>query len=347
MFQMENHSTEEEATKQHLGASPLKLVFRQGAQLTQDAEPICRLTFHQRQSREYALFNPCQKFKDNANSQYGLVQPKPHIVKKRITRNSVSPLIVYQVHFFAHKIRYLWPLMIVNHILCYPSCIRLYGEIILAALEEKHPADEIGKALSRAGGILTSLSNCYEKADSDFQIGLPFVFEAVNAVEKLLARANDDLASLYRHYDLTRISDQNAELLSEPMDSEAPHNEAHVESDEPLNFPPSYVSPRASSGSNEALSTPYLGFFGPGEQVSRLATRLDNILEAMPIRQRASTPDELIDKPAETYNELLEKLTAMADAAAYQAHQSPMQDQNLLPVLEKLRADMLRIRSVA
>lgn len=218
----------------------------------------------------------------------------------------------------------------------------------MAAIEEKHPADEIGKALSRAGGILTSISNCYEKTDSDFQIDLSFIFEAVIAVENLLARASDQLTSLYRHYDLTKVSEQNAASSIEPEHCEEQHVEtSHGESNEPLNFPPVYRPLRANPASNEALATPNLGLFRPNEQVSRLASRLDNILETLPIRQRAPTPHELIDKPAATYNELLEKLTAMADAAAYQAHQSPSQNHNLLPVLEKLRADMLRIRSVA
>lgn len=218
----------------------------------------------------------------------------------------------------------------------------------MTALEEKHPADEIGKALSRAGGILTSLSNCYEKNDSDFQISLPFVFEAVTAVERLLARANDELTSLYQLYDLTKIAEQIPETFIEPEQNEEPHDEnPRAESEEPLNFPSRYVKIETQSQSSESAATPYLGFFGPSEQVSRLASRLDSILEAMPTRSHAPTTDDLIDKPAQTYNELLEKLTAMADAAAYQAHQSPSHEQNLLPVLERLRADMLRIRSVA
>lgn len=215
---------------------------------------------------------------------------------------------------------------------------------------DRHPADEIGKALSRAGGILASLSNCYEKTESGFQTSLPFVFEAVTAVEKLLARANDELANLYQLYDLTKISDHNSATYVVPELDPCEENQPEFttdENDEPLNFPLNHFPSRGNLNSQEEVAKPYLGFFGPSEQVSRLASRLDNILETMPTRSHVQTPIELIDKPAETYNQLLEKLTAMADAAAYQAHQSPEQDQNLLPVLEKLRADMLRIRSVA
>ena len=213
---------------------------------------------------------------------------------------------------------------------------------------EKHPADEIGKALSRAGGILTSLSNCYEKADTDFQISRPFVFEAVNAVEKLLQRASDELSKLYQSYDLSKISQMQSSSHFESADvEEADQDEANIGVDEPLNFPLNYAPQRSNEVHNLDHTTPYLGFFGPSEQVSRLASRLDRILETMPLNTHLPTPEELVDKPAQTYNELLEKLTAMADAAAYQAHQTPSQDQNMLPMLEKLRADVLRIRSVA
>jgi ABC-type transporter Mla subunit MlaD len=218
------------------------------------------------------------------------------------------------------------------------------GETTLTAQEEKHPADEIGKALSRAGGILSSLTNCYDRNETDFQISVGFMFEAVTAVEKLLGHASAELTKLYQAYDLTKLTD--AQLGAEVEESlqtafSAPelHEETEVD-DEPLMF-----NRQAEPETSEDAQ--YLGFFGPSEQVSKLASRIDDILETMPTKVRTTSPDELFDRPALTYNELLEKLTAMADAAAYQAHQSPNDNQTLLPVLENLRADMLRIRSVA
>ena len=223
----------------------------------------------------------------------------------------------------------------------------------MAAYEEKHPADEIGKALSRAGGILSSLSHCYEKSDSDFKISLPFVFEAVNVVEKLLGLATDELSRLCASYNLSKLSALVETAADEQHATEYDPAKEPVESFReednraPLTDAPNDVPFRMQSPESESHTTPYLGFFGPTEQVSRLASRLDNILEAMPTRQRTPTPEELFDRPAQTYNELLEKLTAMADAAAYQANHSHPSDQTLLPLLETLRADMLRIRSVA
>ena len=218
----------------------------------------------------------------------------------------------------------------------------------MTAQEEKHPADEIGKALLRAGGILSSLTNCYDRNETDFQISVGFMFEAVTAVEKLLGQASGELTKLYQSYDLSKLTDalhvqSAAAAVEEHLEPSFTEPELHEEPEvayEPLVF--------NRQAEPKTLEDPqYLGFFGPSEQVSKLASRIENILEAMPSKARTTSPDELLNRPALTYNELLEKLTAMADAAAYQAHQSPNDNQTLLPVLENLRADMLRIRTVA
>jgi hypothetical protein len=216
----------------------------------------------------------------------------------------------------------------------------------LTALEEKHPADEIGKALSRAGGILTSLTNCYDKNNTDFQISVQFMFEAVSAVESLLSQASEELSKLYSSYDLNKISEHtenstppNGEFSKVGYDNIGDHQFN-------LDGSSSNIDHQAETVS-DAVDPQYLGFFGPTEQVSRLANRIDNLLETMPAKHVAASATDFIDRPAVTYNELLEKLTAMADAAAYNAHQGQDNSQTLLPVLENLRADMLRIRSVA
>ena len=218
----------------------------------------------------------------------------------------------------------------------------------MTAQEEKHPADEIGKALLRAGGILSSLTNCYDKSETDFQISVQFVFEAVTAVEKLLGQASGELTKLYQSYDLSNLTGAlHADLAGAEVEEHLQSTYVEQEDDEDIetSSEPLVFNRQADSGASEEPQ--YLGFFGPSEQVSKLASRLDNILEALPTKGRTASPDELLDRPAQTYNELLEKLTAMADAAAYQAHQSPNHNETLLPVLENLRADMLRIRSVA
>ena len=52
------------------------------------------------------------------------------------------------------------------------------------------------------------------------------------------------------------------------------------------------------------------------------------------------------DQRAESYDELLQKLTTVAHQAAAFEHQ-PGFEEKLLPALEDLRADILRLRSAA
>jgi hypothetical protein len=178
--------------------------------------------------------------------------------------------------------------------------------------EEKHPADEIALALSRAGGILTSLHNCYDRQETSFAIGLPFVVESIIAIESILNRANTAVISLYENYDLSPL-----QRVPEP----APIQEV---------APPT-----------EDVLEPY--FVLQPSVASRLASKLDEIIETLPTPEYAVMNDHLQDSPARTYDELLTKLIAMTDAAA---DKNTHRD-NLLPLIESLRADVERMRQVA
>lgn len=221
----------------------------------------------------------------------------------------------------------------------------------MTVADEKHPADTIGKSLSRASGILASLANCYDRGDADFEISLPFIFEAVSTVEKLLANASASLGSLYEGYDLSKLPTKEVEVVLSAV------AEARAENIAEMNLPSSSRNETrfeiSIAGQDDTVTTPesqmpnYLENFGPTVQVSKLASRLDTILGAMPARNEPAKPEDMLDRPAQNYDEFLEKLTAMADAAYYQAHRTSDTENVLLPVLEVLRADMLRLRSVA
>jgi hypothetical protein len=205
------------------------------------------------------------------------------------------------------------------------SCGELNTETALGLGEEKHPADEIGKALLQASGILTSLSNCYDKPESNFSIGTPFIAEAIIAVEGILSKANESLTKLYDHYDLGKLEAYNAQA----------HDKAAGD-----------VRVETTSGEPDA-DAGYLGYFGRQNQGSRLSVKLDAIRDSMPEYGQELRPENMTEQPAQSYDELLEKLTAMTDAAAFQAQNNEQQDQNLLPMLESLRADLMRLRTVA
>ncbi len=211
--------------------------------------------------------------------------------------------------------------------------------------EVKHPADELGKALARANGILALLSGCYEKSSANFETGQSFVFESITAVETMLQTATDALARLYQTCDLSVI--RGSVEAQAPVELPAVSQEQALP---PLQFvgqqAPEVQRPSQLAFDPQDLGGSYLGFFGPPpEAVSTLSDRLDNILVNMPAKTR-SRQSEVFEKPAENYEELLQKITALADVAAFQAHQSH-QDGNLLPALEGLRADLIKLRSVA
>jgi hypothetical protein len=187
-----------------------------------------------------------------------------------------------------------------------------------------HPADEIGKALSQARGILSSLANCYDRPEERFVTGSTFIAEAVAAADEILAKASNHLASLYENYDLNVASgDQDGE--------EAEDFEDEVEATSKVVLPDDHLP---SS----------FGLFGRHPSVNHLANKLESIVESMPPAPEPLRPEQMVEQPAQSYEELLEKLTAMADSAAFHTGQS---DNALLPVLESLRDDMLRMRSVA
>lgn len=69
--------------------------------------------------------------------------------------------------------------------------------------EYEHPADALAVALSRASGILASVSNCYNEKVGEFALNDPFVVHAMRTVETFIGDASSSLAALYRRYDLS------------------------------------------------------------------------------------------------------------------------------------------------
>lgn len=217
--------------------------------------------------------------------------------------------------------------------------------------ETKHPADEIGRALLRAGGIMSSLTNCYDKDEGAFDLGHGFMFEALTNVERMLSEAGDSLRALYQGYDLRSIAETEnavrkaAELAAKSAAALNPAvigDKAGVDSHD--------TQQGRNSPDADAMidpSKPFVDFLQSSEPVSRLSDRLDAILERFP---REEPPVKIVEpavNAAKTYAEFLDKLTAMTDAAADEARRAGKQDVALAPVLESLQADVKRLRAVA
>ncbi len=204
--------------------------------------------------------------------------------------------------------------------------------------DTKHPADEIGKSLARASGILTLLSSCYDKQSASFETGGNFAYESIVAIEAILSHASDALGNLYQSYDLTLIDTSVpielplAEVTASPV---AAAQEATLFE--------TYLAKGMQQRQAAPVSlTSYLSSFGPPETGSRLADRMDSALSRSFGLDAQAGRAEVMNRPAESYDELLVKLTAVANQAATQGNQP-----DLLPALEELRADLIKLRSVA
>jgi hypothetical protein len=196
--------------------------------------------------------------------------------------------------------------------------------------ENMHPADELGKALSQARGIISSVINCYDRPEQNFVTGTNFIAEAMLAVEDILSKASANLSSLYEDYDLS--------VATGAEDVIAPLSAAEAEDDE------TQTSQNEEADDYQPSS---FGLFGQHGNISRFANKLESIVETLPPAPEPMRPEQMIEQPAQNYEELLEKLTAMADSAAYHTQSNPTAENTLLPVLESLRNDVLRMRSVA
>ncbi len=209
------------------------------------------------------------------------------------------------------------------------------------SIEFKHPADEIASALSRANGILTVIGGCYDKTGNQFAIGTAYIAESINAVDGLLSAATTALERLYATCDLSVVRDVPVTAEPEAVVAAEVPIETYPERYEPA--PPTVISRPVVE--NQLPKSSYLAAFGPSETQLSLAERADS---AVPMfkSMAPSKRDTIMDQPATTYEELLAKVTAVADQAAFQAHNSPT-ERSLLPALEGLRADLLKMRAVA
>ena len=213
------------------------------------------------------------------------------------------------------------------------------------AAEVKHPADEIGKALARATGILTLLSSCYDKQSQSFETGGGYAFESILAIEAILGHAASALGKLYETCDLTLLQPQQSEPL--PQEVSASTQVANLPPAQEIPVFEGYLGRSVQMRRAESANlNGYLSSFGPPEQGGRLSERADSALSRSFGLEAPVSRVPLSDRRAEDYDELLQKLTAVANQAAVM-EDHPDLGQNLAPALEELRADLIRLRSVA
>ena len=191
-------------------------------------------------------------------------------------------------------------------------------------VEQSHPADELAKSLARAEGILTLLAGCYERETKTFATGNSFVNEAVLAIETILGQANKALERLYQSCDLTIVR-------SAPV---TPEVVAVAESStvvaEAVQIPP-LPAPEPST---------HLSQFGPRDDAVKIAPWAGRAR----VNSVSTLPVQPMEKPAETYDEFLQKLTGASDKTAT-ATDRTSPDSEQMSAIEGLRSDLTKQRS--
>ena len=199
--------------------------------------------------------------------------------------------------------------------------------------DSEHPAATLVSAIERLQVLLRSLNTFYDQPRDAFALQPNFMMLSLGVAETCAAQAQEALASIMQHCDLTLLpavvepptglssenlgveTDQSQRALFESLVDDAAEtttDDVDLEADEAeptMVFEPRKEMPRAK----EVMKS------GPSEQF------------------------------AQTYLELLQKLTAAEIFATEQQALSPIQAQQqpLLPLLRSLRQDIQKLHNVA
>jgi hypothetical protein len=205
--------------------------------------------------------------------------------------------------------------------------------------ETEHPATLLESALERLQVMLRSLGTFYDQPRDAFALQPNFMMLSLGVAETCVAQAQDALASIMQHCDLTllpalvaheadepQVKPDFAKVEAELSDSDNVNDYPHTAADE---FPLKYAME-----ANEAVA----------EKTPKLSLpRLETLKVAVAPK---SGPSEQF---AQTYLELLQKLTAAEIFATEQQALNPNQSlqQPLLPLLRSLRQDIQKLHNVA
>ena len=175
-----------------------------------------------------------------------------------------------------------------------------------------HPANTLISALERVQGLLRSLTTFYETPRENFVVDASFMMHAIRIAETCVDDAQSSLSDMMKHCDLT--------ILPAVIDDAEFADEIDDEPEEPETIPHGFAEDM-----HDAVDV-----VQPAVEVVNVST----------VKQK--------EEFAQTYLELLQKLTAAEIFAAEQQALSPGPDQQqLLPLLRSLRHDIQRLHKVA
>jgi hypothetical protein len=183
-----------------------------------------------------------------------------------------------------------------------------------------HPADVLAQQLERVTGLIRILGDLYSPQHESFATGNGFIAHGLVAISSLLNDAQGALENLHQVCDLQMVSD------SPRTESDNTASDPIAEDDELMIFPPEKQ-------------------LWPQDDI--VVPEADAVEEAI-VAQSSQASDVPDDQFAQSYLELLRKLTAAeVFAAEQQALAPPGSGQNLLPLLRSLREEFQKLHRVA
>jgi hypothetical protein len=197
-----------------------------------------------------------------------------------------------------------------------------------------HPADALAAALDRAVGLLATLVDLYDTRHEAFAGGNPFVVHALSTTGGLMADARTALNDLHYSCDLT--------LLDTPEADHAFHED--MEEANPAHEPEPVAEPEPEPYVEREVAAQAIPMPAPAPRTQEEAYAQPR---AAAVASLEEAPDHRQEQFAQSYLELLRKLTAAeVFAAEQQALSAPGSAPELLPLLRGLREEFQKMHSV-
>jgi hypothetical protein len=193
---------------------------------------------------------------------------------------------------------------------------------------ETHALATLGASINRASGVLSAAGELYSNSDNLFHGGNAFAAHAITTAHTLLAEANSALAALYDAASsrAEQVAAGEAERLAlvEALDAER----ARAES-----LAANHLIDEADDIADGDLA----------ETEENAILTWKSAPESPHQSQVAASQDEF----AKSYEELLRKVTAFEVFARHQDSDGSGEDNNLLPLVESLKEDLIKLSRVA
>ena len=205
-----------------------------------------------------------------------------------------------------------------------------------------HPANRLIAALERTQGLLSSVGTFYDAPREEFELNAAFMMQSLQLAQTCTEEAQAALSDIMKHCDLTLLP----ALASVDDEVFEPTDEEDIVTSGASSVPMVAEQPTHFTDYSAKMVT---AMYEPATVEIVPEAVMVPTIEAVPTSQLPLAEiDERNEQFAQTYLELLQKLTAAEIFATEQQALSPNQpQQQLLPLLRSLRQDIQKLHNVA